>query len=402
MNAQDELRSQLRVIEADLNVSAITLGQEGLRGACIEARNKLREIIAALAAPKGAGDALPWARFLSARADAIDWLHGNGETDSYIAHMLSMDETQVTLIRNRLAAPSKEAGAPDVWEYRHRVLTSMNWSEWSPLAERGDWRKFPAYTQFQYRTVAAPQADQQGSVTAWPRFVLDECLEVLRNVDTQFSATGQASARIARLINLLEGMKPSDQQGASLEGDAVVFMDAWQRCHAAEVRASEFSEAARRANVGYVYELNRATAAVKRAAAAEKLLGEVRRNPAFNALRSGLQHDIEAALASKASPDDVERSSYQRQEGGRCKECCGSPCECPSGWGPKPASPPTEAAAAVGENAPNCPRIENEQMVHLRWRDAQGLRCSTWRTAQEIGDMIAALSPTASAAREGL
>lgn len=51
-HAQDELRQKLREIEGDLNVSAITLGEIGLRGACIETRNKLHEIIAALAAPQ--------------------------------------------------------------------------------------------------------------------------------------------------------------------------------------------------------------------------------------------------------------------------------------------------------------------------------------------------------------
>lgn len=49
----------------------------------------------------------------------------------------------------------------------------------------------------------------------WPASVRDEALEVLRNVDTQLSATGQASARIERLINVLAGMKTTAPQPAS-------------------------------------------------------------------------------------------------------------------------------------------------------------------------------------------
>ena len=44
----------------------------------------------------------PWANFLAARADAIDWLTADGKTDSEIAKTLSMDgEQQVWLIRSR-------------------------------------------------------------------------------------------------------------------------------------------------------------------------------------------------------------------------------------------------------------------------------------------------------------
>lgn len=43
----------------------------------------------------------PWGRFLAARADAIDWMHEEGDSDEKIARVLSMDAQQVTLIRNR-------------------------------------------------------------------------------------------------------------------------------------------------------------------------------------------------------------------------------------------------------------------------------------------------------------
>jgi hypothetical protein len=55
--ADFDLQRELRAIAGDLNVSAITLGEIGLRGACIEARNKLHklhEAIAALQAQQGA------------------------------------------------------------------------------------------------------------------------------------------------------------------------------------------------------------------------------------------------------------------------------------------------------------------------------------------------------------
>lgn len=52
-------------------------------------------------------------------------------------------------------------------------------------------------------------------VPQWPAAVRDEALEVLRNVDTQFRATGQPSARIERLINLIAGLPVSDQDRLS-------------------------------------------------------------------------------------------------------------------------------------------------------------------------------------------
>lgn len=58
----------------------------------------------------------------------------------------------------------------------------------------------------------SPQADKaRGEVYCYPAWAHGECLEVLRNVDTQFRATGQASARIERLINLLAGIAPQPQ-----------------------------------------------------------------------------------------------------------------------------------------------------------------------------------------------
>lgn len=44
------------------------------------------------------------------------------------------------------------------------------------------------------------------TVRPWPKFVQDECLEVLRNMDTELSAMGRKSARIERLINAIAGM----------------------------------------------------------------------------------------------------------------------------------------------------------------------------------------------------
>ncbi len=43
----------------------------------------------------------PWQRFLDARADVIDWLKKEGDTDERIAIQLSMDANQVRMIRER-------------------------------------------------------------------------------------------------------------------------------------------------------------------------------------------------------------------------------------------------------------------------------------------------------------
>jgi len=42
-----------------------------------------------------------WSKFLDARADAIDWLKGEGLSDKEIAKELSMNEEQVNQIRTR-------------------------------------------------------------------------------------------------------------------------------------------------------------------------------------------------------------------------------------------------------------------------------------------------------------
>lgn len=42
-----------------------------------------------------------WSKFLGARADAIDWLKGEGVSDREIAKELSMSEEQVNQIRTR-------------------------------------------------------------------------------------------------------------------------------------------------------------------------------------------------------------------------------------------------------------------------------------------------------------
>jgi len=57
----------------------------------------------------------PWADFLEARARAIDWLYYRGpeETrhdDAAIARTLSMDPTQVYLIRTRDEKPGDNKG----------------------------------------------------------------------------------------------------------------------------------------------------------------------------------------------------------------------------------------------------------------------------------------------------
>jgi hypothetical protein len=43
----------------------------------------------------------PWAVFLRARAEVIDWMHDHGKSDRQIACELSMDPDQVRLIRMR-------------------------------------------------------------------------------------------------------------------------------------------------------------------------------------------------------------------------------------------------------------------------------------------------------------
>lgn len=50
------------------------------------------------------------------------------------------------------------------------------------------------------------ECQQAARVPAWPKFVQDECLQVLRNMDTELGATGRKSARIERLINAIAGM----------------------------------------------------------------------------------------------------------------------------------------------------------------------------------------------------
>lgn len=56
-------------------------------------------------------------------------------------------------------------------------------------------------------TLAMSQPGQaMETVRPWPKFVQDECLEVLRNMDTELSARGRKSARIERLINAIAGM----------------------------------------------------------------------------------------------------------------------------------------------------------------------------------------------------
>ena len=43
----------------------------------------------------------PWQEFLTARANVIDWMHEEGNSDADISRNLSMDAIQVTMIRER-------------------------------------------------------------------------------------------------------------------------------------------------------------------------------------------------------------------------------------------------------------------------------------------------------------
>lgn len=52
-----------------------------------------------------------WSKFLDARADAIDWLKGEGLSDEEIAKELSMDEEQVSQIRTRDRSLGPASGA---------------------------------------------------------------------------------------------------------------------------------------------------------------------------------------------------------------------------------------------------------------------------------------------------
>jgi hypothetical protein len=58
----------------------------------------------------------PWSRFLEARAKVIDWLYYGNPTmpthhdDAEIARTLSMDPTQVMLIRTRDERPGDNKG----------------------------------------------------------------------------------------------------------------------------------------------------------------------------------------------------------------------------------------------------------------------------------------------------
>ena len=66
-----------------------------------------------------------------------------------------------------------------------------------------------------YRRMLATPAPAVG-VPSWVR---DECLEVLRNVDTQFRATGQPSARVERLINMIAGLPVAPAVGQRVDFD---------------------------------------------------------------------------------------------------------------------------------------------------------------------------------------
>lgn len=62
---------------------------------------------------------------------------------------------------------------------------------------------------------------------AWPASVRDEALEVLRNVDAQLGATGQASARVERLINLIAGIPDASAPPSAPVGVETVDAAAW-------------------------------------------------------------------------------------------------------------------------------------------------------------------------------
>lgn len=52
-----------------------------------------------------------WAKFIDARANAIDWLKDEGLTDKEIAKELSMNEEQVIQIRTRDRSLGPASGA---------------------------------------------------------------------------------------------------------------------------------------------------------------------------------------------------------------------------------------------------------------------------------------------------
>jgi len=82
---------------------------EALRAAC---RTGLMAH-AALGDPPGQAPAAParhpWEAFLTARADAIDWMRDQGDSDRAIAATLSMDADQVMHIRTRQREGDKPA-----------------------------------------------------------------------------------------------------------------------------------------------------------------------------------------------------------------------------------------------------------------------------------------------------
>ena len=55
----------------------------------------------------------PWADFLAARAECIDWMFADGKTPDEIARAVSADGDQVLLIalRHRLTGPREDGGA---------------------------------------------------------------------------------------------------------------------------------------------------------------------------------------------------------------------------------------------------------------------------------------------------
>lgn len=97
-------------------------------------------------------------------------------------------------------------------EQRARTFLPAHWNN-----AMGDWTDEGRreYAE-EYATEAVIAALRQPSIDAWPKWVHDECLEVLRNIDTQFRATGQPSARLQRLIDLIAGMKPHPAPSADV------------------------------------------------------------------------------------------------------------------------------------------------------------------------------------------
>jgi hypothetical protein len=86
------------------------------------------------------------------------------------------------------------------------------------VASDGEWRGECRACKYRSKPSPPAQAAQVDLARPWPKFVQDECLEVLRNMDTELSATGRVSNRIQQLINTIAGMPTAEPVA---QGEAV-------------------------------------------------------------------------------------------------------------------------------------------------------------------------------------